>query len=143
MAFPGLPTTNQAAVELPNFSIPWLEANVDMSTEATWQFTGVALVAASGTGVLGPAAIGAPAAGAQIVGVLQMNPQLAEAAEVLVNGVSKIKLSGTVAVGNILAVDASGNFLVATSGQYGVAMAMQAGVSGQIITGLVQPFGKQ
>jgi hypothetical protein len=143
MSFPGLPTTNQAAVELPNFSIPWLEANINMSTEATYQFTGVAIIAASASGLVGPAAIGSPAAGAQIVGVLQNNPQIGEAAEVLQQGVSKGLLSNTVSIGQILAVDTAGNFLPATSGQYGVAMAMQAGVATDIITLLISNFGKQ
>lgn len=137
------PVTNNAAVELPNFSIPWLEANINMSAEATYQFCGMAIVVASGTGLIGPAAVGLPAAGAQIIGVLQNNPQLAEAAEIMQEGVSKILLSGTVTIGQILAVDTSGNFLAATSGQFGVAIAMQAGVAGNIITGLITNLGKQ
>lgn len=137
------PTENQAAVELPNFSIPWLEANIDMSSESTYQFCGMAIVAATGAGLVGPAAIGLPSAGGLIVGVLQMNPKLAEAAEVMQEGISKIKLSGNVSIGDVLAVDTAGAFKDATSGQYGVAIAMQAGSSGQIITGLITNLGKQ
>ena len=135
--------TNNAAYEIPSFYVGVLEANVDMSSESTWQYTGVDVAAASGAGLVGEAALVAPAAGDPILGVLQNNPQLAESGQVMVAGVSKAQAGGTFAIGAILAVNSSGKFLAATSGQYGVAQALQSGVAGTIVSVLVRNYGKQ
>lgn len=134
---------NKVAYEQPEMLFGVLEANVDMSSESTWQYSGVDAAAATGAGLTGPAALVAPAAGAAILGVLQNNPQLAEAGTVMCLGVSKIRCTGTFAIGAILAVDATGGFLAATSGQFGVAKALEAGVSGIISCALIGSYGKQ
>jgi hypothetical protein len=136
--------TNLVAYEQPEMLFGVLEANVDMSVESTWQYTGVDAAAATGSGLTGPAALVAPAsAGAAILGVLQNNPQLAEAGTVMCLGVSKILCGGTFSIGQILAVNAAGKFVVATSGQFGVAKALEAGVSGIIACALIGSYGKQ
>lgn len=135
--------TNNAAFEIPCFYVGVLEANVDMSAEATWQFTFVDVGTATGTGLLGLGALVAPAAGAQAFGVLQNNPVLAEAGQVVTLGISKCKASGTFAAGAILKVDTAGKVLAASTGSYGVAKAMQPGVSGQVTSVYVMPYGIQ
>lgn len=126
-----------------DFSYP---ANVDMSSEASFQFTAVKLIAASG-GVsgagVGGAALAHPSAGGAILGILQNNPFIGEAGEVEIHGISQAKLSGVTAIGQILMVDANGLFLPATAGNYGVAMALETGAVGDISTVLLMNFGKQ
>lgn len=135
---------NLVAYEQPEMLFGVLEANVDMSIESTWQYTGVDAVAATGAGLTGPAALAAPvSAGAAILGVLQNNPQLAEAGTVMCLGVSKVQCGGTFSIGNILSVNASGQFTVATSGQFGVAKALEAGSVGIIACALLGSYGKQ
>lgn len=134
--------TNNAAYEIPDFYIGVLEANVDMSVASTWQYTGVSVGAASGAGLLGTAALVAPAsAGVAILGVLQNNPQLAEAGAVMAAGVSKVKAGGTFAIGDLLMVNSSGLFVLATTGNYAVAKALQAGVSGIVVSAYLQNYG--
>jgi hypothetical protein len=135
--------TNNAAYEIPKFNFGVLEANVDMSSEATWQYTLVDVAAASGAGLLGPAALVAPSGGAAGLGVLQNNPQLAEAGTVMVHGVTKAQAGGTFSIGAILMCDSSGQLITATSGNFGVAKALQAGVSGTIVSVLLYGYGKQ
>jgi hypothetical protein len=133
--------TNNAAYEIPDFIVGNLEANVDMSLSSTWLYAGVAVGAASGVGLLGTAALVAPSAGGNILGVLQNNPGLAEAGTVMVSGVSKVKAAGTFAIGALLAVNSAGAFVAAVSGDYAVAQALQAGVSGTIVSALIKNFG--
>lgn len=135
---------NKVAYEQPEMLFGVLEANVDMSVESTWQYTGVDAGAATGSGLTGPAALVAPvSAGAAILGVLQNNPQLAEAGTVMCLGVSKIACGGTFAIGDILSVSAAGLFTKATSGQFGVAKALEAGVTGIIACAVINSYGKQ
>ena len=136
--------TNLVAYEQPNMLFGVLEANVDMSSESTWQYTGVDVLAASGAGLTGPAALVAPiSSGAPILGVLQNNPQLAEAGTVMIHGVSKVKAGGAFAIGDLLAVNASGLFIKAASTNFAVAKAMEAGTNGYIVCALLFGYGKQ
>jgi hypothetical protein len=136
--------TNNAAYEIPDFYIGLLEANVDMSVESTWQYTGVNVGAASGAGLLGTAALIAPvSSGVAILGVLQNNPQLGEAGAVMAAGVSKVKAGGTFAIGDILMVNSSGAFVLATTGKFGVARALQAGSSGIYVSAYIHNYGLQ
>jgi hypothetical protein len=135
---------NNAAYEIPGFYIGVLEANISMVVEATYQYTGVDVSAATGAGLVGPGALVPPAsAGVAILGILQNNPQLAEAGQVMTSGVTKAVAGGTFAIGAILAVNSSGQLVAATSGQYGVAKALQAGVSGTIVSVFLFGYGKQ
>lgn len=133
---------NNAAFEIPSFYIGVLEANVDMSVESTWQYAGVAVGAASGAGLLGPAALVAPASsGAAILGVLQNNPQLAEAGSVMCLGVSKVLCGGTFAIGAQLSVNAAGAFIAAASGNVICGVALRAGAAGTISSAYLTQMG--
>jgi hypothetical protein len=135
--------TNNQAWEIPKFLVGQLEANVDMSDEALWQYVGVSVGAASGAGLLGPSALVAPAAGGAILGVLQSNPKLAEVGTVMESGISKAKLAANVTAGALLMVNGAGKFLPATGGNFAVAQALQAGSTGAVVSVLVKNFGKQ
>ena len=130
-----------AAYQIPLFFIGTIEANIDMSVEATYQFTAVAIVAATGTGLVGPVGLGAPSAGGTILGVLQNNPQLAEVGQVMNAGITKAKISAPVAVGALLKVGTDGKFLTATATTYPVGMALQAGATGETISVLLGGWG--
>lgn len=138
-----------AAWESPSFYVGELEANADysgISTNASKQYFAVSAVPSTGTGVVGPAAIAlASTSGQAIMGILQNNPQLAESAQVMVHGVSKAVIGASItSIGTILTVNAAGQLINAASGNFGVAMSLQAGVSsGQIIPVLLYGYGKQ
>lgn len=79
------------------------------------------------------------------VGVLQNAPvvkgsQLGEA-EVTVSGVTKVQIGGTVAVGDILGINASGQAITIAPGtattQYILGTALTAGVSGDLIAAAI------
>jgi putative effector of murein hydrolase len=96
--------------------------------------------------VVQPAAIQvASTSGQAIVGILQNNPQLAEAAQVMVHGVSKAVIGAAItSIGTILTTNASGQLINAASGNFGVAKSLQAGASsGQVIAVLLYGYGKQ
>lgn len=138
--------------ELPSFFIGLLAADIDMSSRSgevdgvsNYQYTAVVVRAAvniTGYGT-GGAALGPASAGNPILGLLQNGPQQGEAGTVMAAGLSAAKLSGTVAIGDILASDNNGKLKLATGGQYGVAQAMESGVDGDIATVYVKNFGKQ
>jgi hypothetical protein len=145
--------------EIPNFGIGIFPADVDMSgdvqdgtpTDSVFQFSAVVVRAAQhtqGYGAGAAAVAPAPSAGVPILGLLQQNPQLGEAANVAQCGVSKAQCGATVSIGQILMAGtplASGAvpLVPATSGNYGVAQALESGVSGVIIAVLLQNYGKQ
>lgn len=134
--------SNVLVFEQPNMLVGLFQANIDMSVEATYQFSAVRVLAATGAGLSGTA-LDNPAAGGNILGIIQNNPQLGEAGTVMVQGISKAKIAGTVAVGDLLMTNASGKLLVATSTNFAVAQALTAGVSGDVISVLVKSYGKQ
>jgi hypothetical protein len=135
---------NNAAYEIPGFTLGVLEANIAFLVESSQQFLAVDVISATGTGLLGPAAIGLPASsGAAMLGVLQNNPGIAEAAIVVTDGVSKALAGGTFAIGAILTVNAAGQFVTAASGNYGCAKALQNGASGTIVSVFLKNYGKQ
>jgi hypothetical protein len=133
---------NSFAWEIPGFSFS-LPANIDMSSESTYLFTPVNVFAATGAGIDTDAACAPVAAtGDPAIGILQNNPQLAEAGTIVVDGISKALLGGTVSIGQLLMATPSGGLQVATSGKYAIAQALQAGVSGQYIAVLLVHNGK-
>jgi len=131
------------AWEIPVFS--WsLPANQDMSSESTYLFTPVIAVAATGSGINTPVACAPPGStGEPIVGILQNNPQLAEAGQIFTEGVSKCKVNGTVAIGDTLMSTPSGGLITATTGNYQVGIALDAGVAGDILPVLLVNLGKK
>lgn len=135
-------TNAYASYEIPGFMIGVLEANIDMSVEATYQFTPVTVVAATGAGLTGPAALAPVAAtGDSMIGILQNNPQLAEAGTVMQNGISKARIKQAVSVGSKLMTAPTGGLQVCTSGKDAVAIALNAGVPGDIIPVLLTNLG--
>jgi len=78
------------------------------------------------------------AAGESAIGVLMNKPGEAtgaagESAQVAILGCPKVKLGGTIAVGDNLAADADGAAIVATTPAFVVAKALQAGTDGQVV----------
>lgn len=138
------------AYEIPNLRVGVFPANVDLSAVTSpgqdddFQFRGVMLFnPAAGVDGFAGSAINLPSAGFPIVGVLQDNPSKNQPGDVWMQGISKVSLSGTVTPNQILAVDVNGKFLAATSGQYGVAMALSNGSTGDVVAAWVHNFGKQ
>ena len=135
------------AYEQPNFRVGLFQANIDMSVEASFQYTvvdlGVASGSVQGTGV-GNAAIVAPiSAGVPGFGILQNNPAQGEAATVYLEGISKAQYGANVAVNQLLMCGRSAGTLVpATSGNYAIAKALESGVATQIGTVLLGNYGK-
>jgi len=132
-----------AAYQIPGFKLGVLDSNIDMSVEATYQFTAVDVVANTGAGTEGPAAVAPAGAGSAMLGILQNNPQIGEAAELICTGVAKAKLGGTVAVDALLMVGSGGALVTCTSGNFAVAKALQPGVSGAIVSVYLANYGKQ
>src|SRR5258708_18839 len=119
------------AYEIPNFYVGVLPADVDMSLESSWQFSGVCVGPAQnviGTGTGGAALVSPSTVSTPILGVLQNNPIAGEAGQVMEHGVSKAILGATVTIGAILKVTTAGAFVPATTGTYGVAQALESGV---------------
>lgn len=76
------------------------------------------------------------------IGVQQDKPSaLGIATTVAIEGVSKVKLGGTVAAGDRLTSDANGLAIVATTGKQVVGIALVAGVSGDVGTMFISPRG--
>ena len=134
------------AYEIPNFTVGEFPADVDMSTEATYQYSAVCVVTAAsvtGAGVGGAAIVPPGSVTSPIIGVLQNNPAQAEAGQVMIQGVTKALAGGTFQIGDLLMVNSSGQFLKATSGNFAVAQALEKAVSGDITTVLLVRNGKQ
>lgn len=130
------------AWEIPGFAYS-LPANIDMSSEGAYEFTPVTIVAASGAGINTPSAL-APVAvtGDPIIGVLQNNPQLAEAGDIVQSGISKIQVKQAVTIGAKLMAAPAGGFQLATAGNYITALALDVGAPGNFIPGLLVNLGK-
>lgn len=131
-----------AAYEIPGFALGVLPANADLSVEATYQYTAVDVGPATGSGLSGAAILAPPSAGADCIGVLQNNPQLGEAAAVMVSGVTKAQLGDNVGIGTKLMNDTDGTLIPATSTNYVIARALEDGVAGDIISVLLIHGGK-
>lgn len=139
------------AYEIPDFLVGVFPADVDMSSETSQQFTGVCVysaVSVEGAGIaggIGGAALCPPAStSVPIIGVLQNNPQQGEAGEVMIQGVTKAVCKTGWSIGALLSVDQStGKFQPATSGQYAVAVGLEAAASGDVTTILLLRNGKQ
>ena len=122
------------AYEIPSFFVGVLAAGSDFSSEAADQFVAMD-VGAGETAVL-------PLAGAPVLGICQHNPVAGEAVQIMVAGVSKAKIAGTVAAGDLLMTNSAGKLLLATTGNHAIAKAMQAGVSGDVVAVLLKSYGK-
>lgn len=70
-------------------------------------------------------------AGVEGLGILQNAPTSGHAASVRYGGISKAIYGGSVAVGAELTADANGHLVTATTGNYVIAQALEAGASGE------------
>lgn len=132
--------------EIPNFWVGVFPADIDMSVESTYQFSGVCVftaVSTAGYGVGGAAIVPPSSATTPIIGVLQNNPLQGEAGAVMVQGVTKAIAGGTFAIGDLLMATAAGKFVKCTSTNYAVAVALESAVLGDICAILLQRNGKQ
>jgi len=138
------------AFEQPAFMVGEFPANIDMSgvnnpiSYPNLQFQAVDLVPNTTNDGVGGAAVAPPAsAGVPALGILQNNPQLAEAAYVTVIGLTKAVCgSSDISINQLLSTDGSGNMTPATSGQYAMGKAVEAAAPGAVFTMLVLPYGK-
>jgi hypothetical protein len=115
-----------------NLSVVTLEAGQDLSTR---QFCCVT-VAADGQ-------IDPTGAGALVDGILQNNPStVGEAATVALGGISRVLAGGNITTGDLLASDANGRAVTATSGQEIFGKALGPGVNNQVIPVLLKFSGR-
>jgi hypothetical protein len=132
-----------AAWEIPGFSFS-LPANTDLSSESSNLFTPVIAVAATGAGINTDTAI-APVAstGDQIIGILQNNPFLGEAGDIVQNGITKVLCKGTISINQKVMATPSGGVIVCTAGNFAIGIALDNGAAGQYIPLLLTNMGKQ
>lgn len=114
------------AYEVPGYKLS-LVAGADLTDK---QFCAMAL-----SGQLG--VVAAASTTSDIVGVLQQPAIAGETTEVMVHGVTKGVLGGTVADGDVVEVDASGHFITKTTG-YPVGFALEGGAVGNLGTILLK-----
>ena len=78
-------------------------------------------------------------AGNLVLGVAQDTPKAQQVVNLMQSGISKVLVgaAGAIAVGALLASDAAGKAITATTGQYVFGIAREAGVAGQIISVLL------
>lgn len=136
------------AYEIPSFLVGVFPADIDMSTESTYLYTGVCVypaVSVTGYGVGGAALIPPSGATTPAIGVLQNNPQQGEAGSVMVAGVTKALAGGAFVIGDLLYSNSAGLWLKAagSSGNYALAQALETGVSGAYCSILLLHNGKQ
>lgn len=118
--------------EQPLFKIGEFPSDIDRSS-LNFQFTAVAVASSStlvGTGV-GNAVVTAPTAGGSIIGVLQNNPGVGNAAELTALGITLWRAGGTLAVGDDVSVDANGYCVKANNGKI-VGTALEQAVAGDL-----------
>ena len=112
-------------------------ADADFSVSATHQYRGV-IFAAGGefTTVTG--------AGVDILGALQNDPVSGAEGTIMVNGITKARAGAAVTEGDIVMVDADGDFITATATNKGVGFAMRAaGAAGELFPVLLMNLGTQ
>lgn len=134
------------AYEIPNFYVGVFPADINMSTESTYQYSGVCVytaVSVEGNGVGGAALIPPSGTSSPILGVLQNNPQQGEAGSVMVQGVTKALASGTFNIGDLLKCTSNGTFQKATTSTVAVAQALESAVTGDVTTILLIRNGTQ
>lgn len=134
--------------EIPSFYVGVFAADIDMSNESSFLYSGVCVypaVSTSGYGVGGAALIPPSGATTPVIGVLQNNPMQGEAGSVMVNGVSKALAGGTFVVGDLLYCASNGTWqkAVAASGNYATAQALENGSTGVYSAILLIRNGKQ
>lgn len=137
--------TNNVAYEIPCLYVGTLEANVDLSVAATYQFTAIDVGTATASGLLGASALVVPvSSGASILGVLQDSPTIGVAGTVMVLGLTRAQAAGTFNAGTLVTTDATGKFKAAASGDYACGKAVTPGLgAGVQFTLFLMGYGKQ
>lgn len=79
----------------------------------------------------------ATTAGGRIDGVILDNSPAGVSTSLCLQGVERVVAGGTVAIGDALAVDSSGNFVAAATNDVVVGKALAAGADGEVITAIV------
>jgi hypothetical protein len=123
--------------ELPLFQPAIWKANSDFTTK---QFLAVNPVVGS-DGFMAVDIVAA--AGVGILGINQDDCVAGGAPNLTTEGISKVVAGGTVAIGNLLMVNASGQLVLATTGNVAVAIAMEAAAAGDIFSAYLRNGGKQ
>lgn len=113
------------AVEIPVQKHGVMVSAADLTAKAN-QYRAVKVTADFTVGLAGD--------GDEILAVLQNRPNLGEAAELMGEGITKAKAGGTIAVGDKITPDASGDFVTAASGKHPSGTALEAAVVDQIFT---------
>lgn len=127
------------AFEVPSFLPGVFSANLDLSDA---QYLPVKPVAASGANVSAPAIGKISSSGEPMLGIIQNGPALAEAATIMVAGISKAVVRGTgLVVGAKLMAVATG-LGVCTSGSYQVATLLEDASDGDVASVLIQQNGR-
>lgn len=83
----------------------------------------------------------ATVAGGRIDGVVNTDSPLGLSADLTLQGVVRVALGGTVAVGDELAVDAAGKFVTAVATNVVVGKALVGGAAGEVGTAIVYGAG--
>lgn len=81
-------------------------------------------------------------AGEAVVGILQNNPPAGSAGAVMISGSTKAKAGGNIAAGAVLAANAAGALVAATTGNYIVGIAKTAAASGDTFEVILKSLGK-
>lgn len=127
------------AFEVPNFSPGVFSANASLTSA---QYLPVKAVAVSGAGVTAPAVGLITSSGEPMVGLLQNGPELAEAASIMVEGISKAVVRGAgLVVGARLMATPTG-LAVCTSGNFIVATLLEDATDGDVASVLIQQNGR-
>lgn len=113
------------AYEIPGFSLTLPAGAADLV-----QYTAIA-VDADGLAVV-------PAAGGDIVGVIQNKPKAGQAATVMCSGVTILLSAGAVVAGGGVAVDATGAAVPAATGDAVIGTALESAASGEFATVLLR-----
>ncbi len=121
------------------WEIPGLKVSLPAKTDLTaYQFAAVDLVNNAGeANVQLPSASGDAA-----IGFLQNNPDIGEAAELMLSGITKANAVETITVGQKLMCTPTGGLGVATSSKYAIARALEGAALGQTFTVLIERNGK-
>jgi len=110
------------AYEIPGFALGTRVAAADLSSS---QFKFVKLAADNKVALAG--------AGELALGALQNKPIAGEAANVMVNGTSKVVAGDTIVEGAIVAADAAGDAVTAAAGAWGLGLALNGAADGDIV----------
>jgi hypothetical protein len=80
-------------------------------------------------------------AGEMANGAVQNDPESGQAALVDISGVTKVEAAAAITTGALVASDAAGKAVAATSDDYALGTAMETGAADRIISVLFQPSG--